>query len=314
MPGARDVLPTLNLDPNLPVFARPDLMWRPPAIKPPAPPQDSAADDPDYFKSSTKTVPNILPFLPDVTVTDPGDGKSASRFRFPFDGQPNNLEPVKDPAITKGVPDATYIGYHGDIRLMTGKKSWEVREKQPYWLAKPAAHALEDANRILNEKGKSVDLFGMNSAGRQHEQQEAIRKLKTATVFAKGTSRHELGRAIDIRNYYDKDVRDALKDVGFVWGNAYGSRRRPEGTPIKNDPVHFSFRDDKYFDHLKKNGRSNEISQFAPAPDKAVRIAHDRAHEAAHSGRRHSHGDVGRTRRRHHDDDQPVWHSRRRRH
>ncbi len=148
-------------------------------------------------------------------------------------GPPKMLDRVTDPAILKQVPDALYIGQEGTVTSTSNRKG----ETKPYWLSGDAARALADANKILEPLGKKVVLESKNSAGRTIDTQtEIYQRSKGGTTFAAGAptkSNHVRGRAMDIANHEDKDVRRALLAVGFKQGDSRGT--------IAGDEHHWSF-------------------------------------------------------------------------
>lgn len=148
-------------------------------------------------------------------------------------GPPKMLDKVTDPAILKQVPDALYIGQEGTVTSTRNRKG----ETKPYWLSGDAAKALADANKILEPLGKKVVLESKNSAGRTIDTQtEIYQRSNGGTSFAAGAptkSNHVRGRAMDIANHEDKDVRRALLAVGFKQGDSRGT--------IAGDEHHWSF-------------------------------------------------------------------------
>lgn len=162
---------------------------------------------------------------------------------------PKILDPVSDSAILKQVPDALYIGQEGTVTSTKNPKG----ETKPFWLSGDAARALADANKMLEPLGKKVQLESKNSAGRTIDTQtEIYNRSNHGSSFAAGAptkSNHVRGRAMDIANHEDRDVRRALLAVGFKQGDSRGT--------IAGDEHHWSF-PGSYKGTTEKNVRKNE--------------------------------------------------------
>lgn len=185
-------------------------------------------------------------------------------------GHKFSLEPVTDPKITKQVPGAMYIGVRGSIRAMENHKP-VIQDGQRLWLSPEAARGLQKAQDILDAqgKGKEIQLTNLNAAGRLHDAQLAIQLAQPNQPHARpGRSNHEVGKALDIANYGDKDVMAALRKAGFRQGDSHG--------PIKNDLVHFSY-------HGGDGGTTGRTHQSAHSGGRE----HSPVHH--HSRRRHRH-------------------------
>ncbi len=166
------------------------------------------------------------------------------------------LEPVTDPAILKDVGtrrdgspvQPTYIGIDNSASYLGSDGKKHIQAGLPAWLDRPAAEAYVAINQKLARLGKHLQIASeapndgaINSAGRTHTQQ----RIATGIHAPPGNSVHEIGRGLDVRNYQDPDVRNALREFGFVQGNL----SRPD-VPIRGDAWHFSYR-----------GRANDNSR-----------------------------------------------------
>ncbi|CAN5643467.1 hypothetical protein BH10CYA1_BH10CYA1_14050 [soil metagenome] len=158
------------------------------------------------------------------------------------------LEPVTDPSILKDVGrrrdgnaiEPTYIGIDNSASYLGADGKKHIQPGLPAWLDRPAAEAYVAINQKLAKLGKHLQIASedpndgaINSAGRTHTQQ----RIATGIHAPPGNSVHEMGRGLDVRNYQDPDVRNALREFGFVQGNL----SRPD-VPIRGDAWHFSYR------------------------------------------------------------------------
>jgi hypothetical protein len=180
----------------------------------------------------------VEPTTPREGALVPGDSSAVPHERRretppPSDGRPKLLDPVTDRAILSQVPDATYIGQEGRVTSTSNRQG----TVQPYWMARDAARAIADANKLLEPLGKSVKVEGKNGAGRTIDTQtEIYRRSGSGTHFHAGAptkSNHVRGRAMDVANYQDRDVQNALRAVGFRQGDSRGV--------IRGDEHHYSF-------------------------------------------------------------------------
>ncbi len=150
-----------------------------------------------------------------------------------FGGSARLLEPVRDQAVLARVPDALYIGQKGTVTSTRNRGG----ETQEYWLAGDAARAFAKAQEILAAKGKQIIVSDKNGAGRTVDTQtEIYHRSQGGRGFAAGkptSSNHTIGRAMDVSNWKDPDVKRALLAVGWRQGDSRG--------PIANDLHHFSF-------------------------------------------------------------------------
>lgn len=171
--------------------------------------------------------------LPDLRRGRPEINRGNELFVPPLDGTKRLLEPVRDQAVLSRVPDALYVGQKGLVTSMSNRRG----EQQDYWLAGEAARAFARAQEMLAAKGKSIQISGKNGAGRTVDTQtEIYSRSRGGTTFVAGkptSSNHTFGRALDISNWRDPDVQNALKAVGWRHGDSRG--------PIKNDLHHWSF-------------------------------------------------------------------------
>lgn len=130
-----------------------------------------------------------------------------------------DTKPVKDqPVVTKVVPDAVYID-SSNIEGGQGYRRKETCEKetQEYWLKKSTAEAFMRAQQWLIKNGdEPILLNNMNAAGRRAIDRELISKCAPDQPHAKKHSQHEDGISIDVSNYDDAKVRQALTREGFV--------------------------------------------------------------------------------------------------
>ena len=130
-----------------------------------------------------------------------------------------DLKPVKDQkVVTDVVPDAVYI----DSSHIEGAQGYRRNEKcesetQQYWLSKRTAEALMRVQKSLVEQGLDpLVLRNMNGAGRRALDRELIKKCAPNQPHAKKRSQHEFGISIDVDNYDNKKVVEALVREGFV--------------------------------------------------------------------------------------------------
>ncbi len=130
-----------------------------------------------------------------------------------------DTRPVKDQAIvTKVVPNAVYI----DNSHIEGGQGFRRTPKcepetQEFWLAKGTADALMRAQHWLVDNGNHpIQLRNMNGAGRRAIDRELISKCAPGQPHAKRHSQHEDGISIDVDNYDDPKVREALTRENFV--------------------------------------------------------------------------------------------------
>jgi hypothetical protein len=166
----------------------------------------------------------------------------------PQTGSHRALEPVTDPSILKDVGrrrdgsaiEPTYIGVDNSASYLGADGKKHIKAGLPAWLDRPAAEAYVAINEKLAKLGKHLQIASeepndgaINSAGRTHTQQ----RIATGLHAKPGNSVHEMGRGLDVRNYQDPDVRNALREFGFVQGNL----SRPD-VPIRGDAWHFSYR------------------------------------------------------------------------
>ncbi len=171
-----------------------------------------------------------IPRIGGPEIGRPGDQALGPQF-----GSPGGklLEPVRDPSVLSRVPDALYIGQKGTVTSMRNRGG----EQQEYWLAGDAARAFAKAQEILATKGKQIVVSDKNGAGRTVDTQtEIYNRSNGGRGFAAGkptSSNHTVGRAMDVSNYTDPDVKRALLAVGWRQGDSRG--------PIANDLHHFSF-------------------------------------------------------------------------
>lgn len=234
-PANKASLPALELTPEAPKLQKTENPYPLPDGKIPLPVKKPELPALQLHPDKKVEAPDVRPGWPrtngdkpmpwEAPVKRDADGK-VTRF---------NLEPVTDKKITSQVPGAMYLGVRGSIRAMEDGKP-VVKHDQKLWLAGDAARGLERAQAILDAqgKGKRIELRDLNSTGRLHDAQVAIAKAAPNQVHAKpGRSAHEIGKSVDINNYADKDVANALLKAGFRYGN--------HGKPIANDPVHFTF-------------------------------------------------------------------------
>lgn len=152
----------------------------------------------------------------------------------PLDGTAKRLlEPVRDQSVLSRVPDAVYVGQRGLVTSMNNRRG----EQQEYWLAGDAGRAFARAQEMLASKGKSIQISDKNGAGRTVDTQtEIYSRSKGGRTFVAGaptSSNHTFGRALDISNWRDPDVQQALKAAGWRHGDSRG--------PIKNDLHHWSY-------------------------------------------------------------------------
>ncbi|MBI2809776.1 MAG: hypothetical protein HYX67_02940 [Candidatus Melainabacteria bacterium] len=204
-------------------------------------PRRDPRDQPDYRPNPDDNNPyrrNPNPdFRPDLSSDLP-----------PKTSSHRALEPVTDPAILKDVgkrPDGspiepTYIGIDNSASYLGSDGKKHIQAGLPAWLDRPAAEAYVAINQKLARLGKHLQIASeepndgaINSAGRTHTQQ----RIATGIHAPPGNSVHEMGRGLDVRNYQDPDVRNALREFGFVQGNL----SRPD-VPIRGDAWHFSYR------------------------------------------------------------------------
>lgn len=130
-----------------------------------------------------------------------------------------DTRPVKDQAVvTKVVPNAVYL----DNSHIEGGQGFRRTPKcepetQEYWLAKGTADALMRAQHWLVDNGNNpIQLRNMNGAGRRALDRELISKCAPGQPHAKRHSQHEDGISIDVDNYDDPKVREALTRENFV--------------------------------------------------------------------------------------------------
>lgn len=97
-------------------------------------------------------------------------------------------------------------------------------------LTPEATQAFAYAEQLAARDGVKIDV---SSAGRSYQEQAQLyRELKGKSPVAKpGTSNHETGEAIDVRNY--SKAKPYLLAAGFVHGDGNGQ--------IKGDPWHFRY-------------------------------------------------------------------------
>ncbi|HEY9785874.1 MAG TPA: M15 family metallopeptidase [Candidatus Obscuribacterales bacterium] len=97
-------------------------------------------------------------------------------------------------------------------------------------LTPEATAALANAQRLASQYGVTIEI---SSAGRSYaEQARLYRQLRGIRPVAyPGTSNHESGEAIDVKNY--AQAKPFLQAAGFVHGDGNG--------PIRNDPWHFRY-------------------------------------------------------------------------
>ncbi|MBK7841125.1 MAG: hypothetical protein IPJ49_26280 [Candidatus Obscuribacter sp.] len=258
----KSALPKLDITPDAPkpAYPLPEGKIPVPATKPdnrfplpegniPVPAKKPELPEPRLHPDKKVESPAVRPGWPRTNGDQPlpwekpaqkdADGKTP-RFK---------LEPVTDRNITSQVPGAMYLGVKGSIRAMENGKP-VVKHDQKLWLAGDAARGLERAQEILDAqgKGKRIELRDLNSAGRLHDAQIAIAKAAPNQVHARpGRSAHEIGKSVDINNYADKDVANALLKAGFRYGN--------HGKVIANDPVHFTFHGTQKSEHVASHHR-----------------------------------------------------------
>lgn len=130
-----------------------------------------------------------------------------------------DTRPVKDqPVVTKVVPSAVYLdNSHIDGGQGFRRKENCETETQEYWLSKATAESLMRAQKWLVENGNQpIQLRNMNGAGRRALDRELIKKCAPNQPHAKRRSQHEDGISIDVDNYDDPKVREALTREGFV--------------------------------------------------------------------------------------------------
>lgn len=97
------------------------------------------------------------------------------------------------------------------------------------WLSPEAAGAFRDAQSEARANGSEIQV---SSAGRTFEEQTELwnnRANNPYPVARPGTSNHESGDAIDVSNYSDPVVRNALHNHGFR-------------DDVPGDPVHFDYK------------------------------------------------------------------------
>jgi hypothetical protein len=130
-----------------------------------------------------------------------------------------DLRPVKDqPVVTKVVPSAVYID-SSNIEGGQGYRRKEdcTKETQDYWMSRPAAEAFMRAQQwLVKNHHDPMQLNNMNGAGRRALDRELISKCAPDQPHAKKHSQHEDGISVDVDNYDDANVRQALTREGFV--------------------------------------------------------------------------------------------------
>lgn len=174
------------------------------------------------------------PELPNLRRGMPEINRGRELVVPPLDGSAKRLlEPVRDQAVLSRVPDAVYVGQRGLVTSMNNRRG----EQQDYWLGGDAGRAFARAQEMLAAKGKSIQISDKNGAGRTVDTQtEIYSRSKGGRTFVAGaptSSNHTFGRALDISNWRDPDVQQALKATGWRHGDSKG--------PIKNDLHHWSF-------------------------------------------------------------------------
>lgn len=122
-------------------------------------------------------------------------------------------------------------GHGHDTERHPGNRHYEANDGFSYrGLTPEATSALIEAQKMAWRHGVRIQI---NSAGRSYQEQARLyRQLNgIRPVAAPGTSNHESGEAIDVKNY--AQAKPFLQAAGFVHGDGKG--------PIRNDPWHFRY-------------------------------------------------------------------------